>query len=364
MLFVLFLAALITADAAKVPKLFQQSQLCAQSKAAGQSFATCSYSADGLTFLCDLFPWDAAWTACTSLGMRLAVLTSGDVLPAYDVVSECIAGAPAAWVASYNGLAGSPCMYLTANGTVVESNGLDCTAMLPAVCQPLDPRTVTVPSTTISSASSVTLTSTQQVCPSNGCNCSINCRRQNCNTCTGHLYTDSNGAVDRWPSCCDEQGCDPLCPTSLNGLFIIQSGGSVPFSQADRECRKYGLTLADLTSGLLPTFANLTDRCIGDNPSVWVRSFNGVGDGEECVYAYNTADPVNHLEYQPVGFGLVGSACAAAHVQSILCQEGPAADLGYGPFIGVGSTTTISSGIAATLTQTVTTTTVVVTYYP
>lgn len=353
----------------KFAKLAKGLQLCnEQTKSAKQLPSVCSYTTGDLHFICDSFTYQEAWQVCAANGQRLAVVdsASSESFAAFDITDACMAtGTTGAWLAAYNGMAGLPCMYMQPDGTIIQSNGENCDLRLPVICQDLPAVTLTTPSAFNPSTLEVTVTNYQQVCPSSPCSGVINCRGRKCSPCPGgRPYTDALGNVDLWPRCCDHQGCDPLCPVGLNDLYIINSGPKgIPFSLADRECQKYGLHLADLTSALLPSFANLTRQCAADEVKFWIRSFNGVGGNEQCVWAEG-GQSKEVVEYYPIGYGIIDGACFGLTVQRILCQDRPAAQLGLGPFVGPVTTTTttfIGEQYAFTSTSTVLTT---VTFYP
>lgn len=348
----------------KVPKIDKSAQQFV--------FDVCPYTGEpGFHFVCTPFSFDDAWQVCNQAGWRLAVVNAegGTSFDAFDITDACIAsGTIGAWIASYEGMGALPCMYMQPDGTIIQSNGLNCDATLPVICQDLPPATSVIPATTNFSPVSVTLTSTIQVCPTSPCNCTRNCRRAGCLPCHGgRNFTDALGNIDRWPHCCDPQGCDPLCPTGLNDLYVIQAPIGIPFSLADRECRKYGLHLADLTSALLPSFQSLSTSCAPDGELFWIRSFNGVGDEEPCVWAMGgSSNNTISLQYFPIGYGVIDSACFNLQVSQILCQDRPPAQLGHGPFLGASTiVTTIFSGTANVgPITTVSTTFTTVTFFP
>jgi hypothetical protein len=331
----------------------------------------CPYTTSGLHFVNQSSTYQQAWSVCISLGQRLAVLDPQSSFAATDLVNNCIAqGMTGAWIAAYSGMLGLPCMYISGDGTIVQSNGEGCDGQMPVICQDLPQVTATEPSF-VDELGTLFVTSTQtiQVCPTSPCSGVRNCRRRDCSPCQGaRLFTDSLGNVDKWPVCCDHQGCDPLCPTALSDLYILNAGSNgIPYSLADRECQKYGLHLADLTAALLPSFANLTALCAADEVKFWVRSFDGVGGNEQCVWAQGgqAAGWPEVSQYYPVGFGVVDGACFGLTVDRVLCQDRPAAQLGIGPFVGsVTAVTTTSVGIQYFTTVVGSVTATTATFYP
>lgn len=331
-------------------------------------FDVCDYSIGDLHFICTTFSFDDAWQVCAQNGWQLATLESGpESLEGFDITSACITtGQTGAWVASYDGMGALPCMWMTIDGALVQSNGFECQQSLPIICQDPSFYTSVVPSLTESATLTVTATSTVQVCPGSPCSCSVNCRGQRCASCpVGPISTDALGLTERWPICCADQGCDPLCPVGLAGLYIINAPGVIAFSQADKECRKYGLTLADLTSALMVPFASLSATCNPDGAKYWIRSFNGVGGDEECVWAVGAAAGQSPPILLPIEYGIVNQACDDAAVSQILCQDRPPAQVGHGPFLGSSSViATVTFGVTYTATDTADIVTTTITFYP
>ena len=89
---------------------------------------------------------------------------------------------------------------------------------------------------------------------------------------------------------------------------------------------------------------------------------DGIGGNEQCVWAQG-GQSGDIVEYYPVGYGVIDGACFSLNVKRVLCQDRPAAQLGYGPFLGQVSATTVTEGTGFLFTETTTVFTSV-TFFP
>lgn len=316
----------------------------------------CLFTGGGLhAIYSDQVPFNEAQAACAQFGWQLADVTASNQLWAQSVVKECYGGKSQAWIQSYNGLTGEPCMVANGMGFagVSECWSSDQSPLiLPVLCQ--EPQVITTTKlglTTWPVTQGVrTVTATTSVWASET-------RRPH----NRPFHPDSDLQDFRLKSGCPvDGGCGRVCPFQYPTLRILMTD-HVSYGQADSLCRKHGWRLASLSTGSLDKAFDLFDLCQSnyDNlqspPILWANSYNGV------------ASPTcNLISKSSFLFAMTAEVCGFVHEESeawVLCQtEGPSGDAeASGPWKAATVTTTVSTSSTVMLVIPSATTTVTVT---
>ena len=272
---------------------------------------------------------------CRDRNRTLARITDANAADAIQVADRC--QVPLAWMASYNGLNGMPCMFLSPfyGGPVMQVDWSSCEKnLLSVLCQDLD---VVTDTATLTMSETVTITS---------------------GTSTDLVRTT------RKPECreraCDKEFVYDTCNPTCNGACRIPGtpfgflNVTVPASLAAAECAKHNLTIANVTSGELEMIERGAVECgYPDNVVLWLRSFNGVS-----APAF-----VAHIPFsKEVYFGVRLSFLLTSAYP--LCQRNQPLQTGYGPariaITGTTTTTPVSTVVTTIPEATITVTNTII----
>jgi hypothetical protein len=96
---------------------------------------------------------------------------------------------------------------------------------------------------------------------------------------------DGDGVYDRgdyvlaWNDRCYGNDCPPVCPYKAGNVRMIVQDKRYPSSEAaSAVCARYGWTLLDLISSLVPQTTLLFKNCLGgESTAAYIRSSNGIG---------------------------------------------------------------------------------------
>ena len=330
---------------------------------ANEQTGVCPASFLGFHYVCTPMTLSDARLYCQSMRMQLAVVNDRNAGGASQTQQWCDMGNPQIWIDSYNGLAGSPCMYQVYDGFAYSGSSFEClTVELPFLCQEI-PRLTSVLSTTTTRTIYTGVDIVTTTCaPTRSC---VD-KAADVSYAAGQeqqqqvlLQEEAEMALEMQEM--EQQPdfipaprpCSNACGVD-SSRFLRVVKELVPYNQAAAVCRKHGWKLADLTYGMARQFEDLIVGC-GDptgQTNLWVRSWEGV-DGASCVFGTWSPALRESNAGATGGFGYSLSSCnnyvgPLYPLCDIRCQWWPT-----GTGAALGTSTTFTSQLKRTESTTV-----------
>ena len=317
----------------------------------------CPYSLGGFFVGCLTVPQVKAADFCQRNGWQLANVNDYNQAAALQTQQWCAGANSTAFINSFNGLGGDPCMVQTREGEAVAGEDEACWmgqhyVLCQAANQITTQTTITSTRTIVTGPVRVTVTVTP---------CA--------NSWSSH---HKNLGSEQQLKNALERPCSNACSDNAisKSLKIVQQ--AVPFEKADAVCKRHGWRLADYTAGMTDAVGALSNLCNNnpqlfnetDTSQLWVRSYNGV-DGAMCIFTHRQHAP-SFLQNQPlaVSFGYNNAVCSSRLLFPLCDASCDPAPTAHGPVTGTFTTFTSATRTTETVRTAVNTITEYVTAWP